>query len=69
MIPVLFAQPSSVGLLLSFSPSLYLDFVVSPTSTLGQYADNSLDLNFASQTYGVVGNNPSYGPGQYLVQG
>lgn len=70
MIPVVFASNGTVGLILSLSPSLYLDFLPGPTNVLGSYEDRSLDLTMTSETYSVVtSDDPAYGYGRYLVAG
>lgn len=70
MTPIIFASNGTVGLILSFNPSLYLDFLPSPTSSLGSYGAISLDLSMTSQTYSVVASDdPAYGYGRYLVAG
>lgn len=58
------------GAILALDPSLYLDFLAGPTSSLGNYQDASLDLNFLEPQYDIAATaDPAYGVGRYLVQG
>lgn len=58
------------GAILALEPSLYLDFIAGPTSSLGVYEDQSLNLNFTEPQYDiVVAADPAYGYGRYLVAG
>ena len=56
--------------LFALDPSLVLDFLAGPTSSLGSYQDASLDLNFLEPQYDIAATaDPAYGVGRYLVQG
>ena len=56
--------------LLTLEPSLYLDFGSGAASSLGSYADASLDLNFIEPQYDIAATaDPAYGYGRYLVAG
>jgi len=58
------------GALLAADPSLYLDFIAGQTGSYGDSADQTLDLNFLEPQFEIAATNaPTYGPGQYLVQG
>lgn len=58
------------GAILALDPSLYLDFLAGPTSSLGNYQDASLDLNFVEPQYDIAATaDPAYGYGRYLVAG
>ena len=59
--------PSAI---LALQPSLYLDFIAGQTGSYGDSADQTLDLNFLEPQFEIAATNaPTYGPGQYLVQG
>ena len=56
--------------LFALDPSLVLDFLAGPTSSLGNYQDASLDLNFIEPQYDVAATaDGAYGYGRYLVAG
>ena len=64
------AARSGSGSILALEPSLYLDFITGASSSLGQYEDATLDLNFIEPQYEIAADNaPGYGVGRYLVQG
>ena len=56
--------------ILALEPTLFLDFLAGQSGSLGEYQDQSLDLNFVEPQYDiVVANDPAYGQGRYLVAG
>jgi hypothetical protein len=56
--------------LFALDPSLVLDFITGPASSLGSYQDASLDLNFLEPQYDIAATaDPAYGYGRYLVAG
>lgn len=58
------------GPILALGPSLYLDFTFGQTGSFGDSADQTLDMNFLEPQFEVAATNaPTYGVGQYLVQG
>ena len=58
------------GPILALEPSLFLDFLAGPTSSLGSYQDASLDLNFLEPQYDIAATaDGAYGYGRYLVAG
>ena len=64
------AARSGSGAILALGPSLYLDFITGSSSSLGQYQDATLDLNFIEPQYDIAATaDPAYGYGRYLVQG
>lgn len=64
------AARSGAGSILALEPSLYLDFITGASSSLGQYQDATLDLNFIEPQYDIAATaDPAYGYGRYLVQG
>ncbi|NBS70264.1 hypothetical protein EBT31_15340 [bacterium] len=58
------------GPILALGPSLFLDFLAGPTSSLGNYQDASLDLNFVEPQFDIAATaDGAYGYGRYLVAG
>lgn len=56
--------------LFALEPTLVLDFLAGPSSSLGSYQDASLDLNFLEPQYDIAATaDGAYGYGRYLVAG